>query len=311
MRDAGLKIAPKKCFLFQTKVTILGHVVTTEGILPDPSKLDAIETWTTPTNVKEVRSWLGTCSYYRRFIKDFSKIARPLHRLTEKNVIFKWTQECEDSFNILKHALTSSPILIYPCLEKEFILDTDASGTGTGAVLSQICDDGREHVIAYYSKSLSKQQRQYCITRRELVAIVQAVRHFHHYLYGVSFQVRTDHGALTWLRNFKNPEGQLAWWLEVLGTYNFNIKHRAGLKHGNADGLSRRPCGDCTHCDKRDENEIRLIDSPATRYIGKPGNDDTEDSDLSTNWVESKTTNELREEQLNNPVLRIVHEWLQ
>ena len=89
MREAGLKIAPKKCFLFQTKVTFLGHVVTTEGILPDPSKLDAIETWPTPTNVKEVRSWLGTCSYYRRFIKDFSKIARPLHRLTEKNVIFK------------------------------------------------------------------------------------------------------------------------------------------------------------------------------------------------------------------------------
>jgi hypothetical protein len=94
----------------------------------------------------------------------------------------KWTQECEDSFNILKHALTSSPILIYPCLEKEFILDTDAGGTGTGAVLSQIGDDGREHVIAYYSKSLSKQQRQYCVTRRELLAIVQAVRHFHHYL---------------------------------------------------------------------------------------------------------------------------------
>jgi hypothetical protein len=113
-----------------------------------------------------VRSWLGTCSYYRRFIKDFSRIARPLRRLTEKNVIFKWTQGCKDSFNILKHALTSSPILIYPCLENEFILDTDVSGGGTGAVLSQIGDDGREHVIAYYSKSLSKQQRQYCVTRR-------------------------------------------------------------------------------------------------------------------------------------------------
>jgi hypothetical protein len=118
MRDAGLKIAPKKCFLFQTKITFLGRVVTSEGILPDPSKLDAIETWPTPTNVKGVRSWMGTCSYYRRFIKDFSKIAKPLHRLTENNVILKWTQKCEDSFSILKHALTSSPILIYPYLEK-------------------------------------------------------------------------------------------------------------------------------------------------------------------------------------------------
>ena len=105
-----------------------------------------------------------------------------------------------DLFNILKHALTSSPILIYPCLEKEFILDIDASGTGTGAVLFQI---GREHVIAYYSKSLSKQQRQYCVTRRELLAIVQVVRHFHRCLYGVPFQARTDYGALPWLINFK------------------------------------------------------------------------------------------------------------
>jgi hypothetical protein len=104
--------------LFQTKITFLGRVVTSEGILPDPSKLDAIETWPTPTNVKGVRSWMGTCSYYRRFIKDFSKIAKPLHRLTENNVILKWTQKCEDSFSILKHALTSSPILIYPYLEK-------------------------------------------------------------------------------------------------------------------------------------------------------------------------------------------------
>jgi hypothetical protein len=149
------------------------------------------------------------------------------------------------------------------------------------------------------------------VTRSELLAIVQAVRHVHHYLYGVPFLVRTDHGALTWLPNFEKAEGQLARRLEVLGTYNFNIKHWAGLKHGNADGLSRRPSVDCTHCDKRDEHEIHLINSSPTRHISKPGNDNTEDSDLSTNWVESKPTNELQEDQLNDPVLRIVHAWLQ
>ncbi|CAC5393395.1 unnamed protein product [Mytilus coruscus] len=180
---------------------------------------------------------------------------RPLHRLTEKNVIFKWNAECETAFNVLKKALITSPILTYPCIDKEFILDTDASGTGVGAVLSQINDEGKECVIAYFSRTLSRTERQYCVTRRELLAIVLAVKHFHHYLYGVKFTVRTDHGALNWLKNFKNPEGQLARWLEILGTYTFIIKHRAGLKHGNADGLSRRPCVNCKQCDTRDVTE--------------------------------------------------------
>ncbi|CAC5420078.1 unnamed protein product [Mytilus coruscus] len=234
--NAGLKISPKKCHFVQQEVNFLGHVVSSTGISPDPSKIDAVQDWLTPKNVKEVRAFLGTCSCLRKFIQDFSKKAKPLHRLIEKNTIFKWTQYCEAAFHTLKEVLTMNPILVYPSPEKEFILDTDASGTGMGAFLSQI-DDNKEHVIAYYSKSFSKAERQYCVTRRELLAIVMAVKYFHYYLYGVSFLVRTDHGALTWLTNFKNPEGQLARWLEILGTYNYTIKHRAGPKHNNADGL--------------------------------------------------------------------------
>ncbi|CAC5385813.1 unnamed protein product [Mytilus coruscus] len=168
--------------------------------------------------------------------------------------------------NAKQHSIfenVSSPILTYPRIEKEYILNTDASGTGVGAVLSQINDDGKECAIAYYSRTLSKTERQYCVTRRELLAIVLAVKHFHHYLHGVNFRVRTDHGALNLLKNFKNPEGQLARWLE---TYTFIIKHRAGLNHGNADGLSRRPFVNCKHCDTRDVTEVNYqTENPAIR----------------------------------------------
>lgn len=135
-----------------------------------------------------------------------------------------------------------------------YILDTDASNVGLGAVLSQL-QNGEEKVICYYSKTFSKTERKYCVTRRELLAIISSIKQFHHYLYGQFFKVRTDHGALTWLINFKNPEGQLARWFEFLSTYQFKIEHRAGKAHGNADALSRRPCVEdlCNHCTRAEQ----------------------------------------------------------
>ena len=253
MKDAGLKLSPKKCNLFQKSVTFLGHVVSDEGISTDPEKVRAVKDWPVPTRVTDVRSFLGLCSYYRRFVKDFSAIARPLHRLTERGKDFEWNQECDDAFNRLKNALVTAPVLKYPSTTDPFILDTDASNYGLGAVLSQV-QNGEEKVVAYYSTTLSKAERNYCVTRKELLAIVNAVKRFHHYLYGRPFLVRTDHGALRWLLNFKNPEGQLARWLELLGTYDMKIEHRSGIKHANADALSRRPCQNCKSCDR---NELR------------------------------------------------------
>jgi hypothetical protein len=150
----------------------------------------------------------------------------------------------------LQRCLTSAPILCYPDTTKTFILDTDASGFGMGAVLSQI-HDNQEHVVAYYSKIPSKPERQYCVTRRELLAIVQSIKHFHHYLYGTQLLVRRDHGDLNWLLNFKIPEGQMARWLEVLASYHFTIQHRPGRQHSNADGSSRRPCEPCNYVKKK------------------------------------------------------------
>ena len=162
------------------------------------------------------------CTYYRRFVNGFADIVAPLHRLTDLKSQFNWTAECEAAFKRLKNALCSSPILSYPQSSGMFILDTDASNIGIGAVLSQV-QDKEEKVIEYFSSVLSKPEKNYCATRKELLAIVRAVEHFHKYLYGREFLIRTDHAALTWLLQMKNPEGQVARWLERLQQYHFKI----------------------------------------------------------------------------------------
>ncbi|GBM29206.1 Retrovirus-related Pol polyprotein from transposon 412 [Araneus ventricosus] len=197
--------------------------------------------------VHDLRSFLGLCTYYRRFVRNFSAISRALHKLTEARSNFNWTEECEKSFNSLKQALITSPILTYPRTDKEFILDTDASNEGIGAVLSQKIGN-EECVIAYFSKSLGKPERN-CVTRKELLAIVKSIEHFHHYLYGRKFLLRTDHASLRWFLNFRELEGQIARWIQRLQEYDFEIQHRKGTSHGKADALSRRPCKEsCKHC---------------------------------------------------------------
>ena len=158
---------------------------------------------------------------------------------------FKWTEECQCAFKELRRKLVLAPVLAFPDFSRRFILDTDASKEGIGAVLSQILDDGKEHPISYASRVLSKAERQYCVARKELLAVVHFTQHFCPYLLGRSFTLRTNHGSLTWLQNFKNPEWQLARWLEKLQKFEFEIVHRAGRIHSNADALSRRPCAQC------------------------------------------------------------------
>ncbi|GBM62391.1 Transposon Ty3-I Gag-Pol polyprotein [Araneus ventricosus] len=240
LQKANLKLSPRKCRFFQKEVTYLGHIISAEGVKTDPGKIKAVVDWPRPDKIHDLRSFLGLCTYYRRFVKNFSTIARPLHKLTEAKSNFNWTDECEKSFTSLKQALISSPILTYPRTDKDFILDTDASNEGIGAVLSQNTGN-EERVIAYFSKSLGKPERNYCVTRKELLAIVKSLEHFHHYLYGRKFLLRTDHASLRWLLNFKEPEGQIARWIQRLQEYDFEIQHRKGTSHGNADALSRRP----------------------------------------------------------------------
>ena len=245
IRDAGLKLKPTKCMFFQEKVDYLGHVVSRSGVSVDPTKVEKVKNWPLPKTSREVQQFLGLANYYRRFVKGFSDIARPLHRLTERAAVFRWTSECQQAFDELCHHLCTTPILSYPDYTKPFILDTDASDSGIGAVLSQLDNSGKEHVVAYGSRSLSKPERRYSVTRRELLAVVTFVKHFRPYLLGRRFILRTDHGSLTWLCNFREPEGQLARWLEMLQEFDFEIVHRKGRLHNNADALSRIPCKQC------------------------------------------------------------------
>ena len=244
-REAGLKLKPSKCSFCRSQVYFLGHVVSSTGISTDPSKTDLVANWPTPTSCKDVQKFLGLANYYRRFVSGFASIAKPLHRLTEKTAKFKWSLQCEQAFDDLKQRLTSAPILALPDFSNQFVLDTDASDVGIGAVLSQKQTDGSERVIGYASRVLSKPERHYCVTRKELLAAVSFIKHFRPYLLGKPFILRTDHCSLTWLYNFKNPEGQLARWLEALQEYHFTIEHRKGRLHGNADAMSRKPCTQC------------------------------------------------------------------
>jgi len=252
LRSANLKLSPKKCTFFQHEVSFLGHVVGQEGVRTDPLKVTAVEGWPVPTDVAGVRSFLGLCSYYRRFVPRFATIAAPLHQLTRKGARFLWDEACQQAFEALKRALVDAPVLPYPDPSLPYLLDTDASAEGVGAVLSQV-KEGQERVVAYFSTKFSKPERNYCVTRKELAAVVKSLSHFHHYLYGAEFTIRTDHAALRWLKTLKEPEGQLARWLGKLEQYNYRIVHRAGREHNNADSLSRRPCEPgCAHCSRRE-----------------------------------------------------------
>ena len=228
-------------------VDFLGYKVSGRGIETDGRKIEAKTSWPVPTKLREVRGFLGLCGYYRRFVNNFSQIAAPLHALTKKNATFHWTTECQIAFDELKDRLTKAPILALPRDEGTYVLDTDASEHGIGTVLSQV-QDGEEKVISYASRLYSAAEKRYCVTRKELLAIVFFLKHFRQYLLGKSFVVRTDHAALQWLRKTPQPIGQQSRWLEILEKFQFNVEHRPGMKHANADALSRRPCRQCGMC---------------------------------------------------------------
>ena len=194
-----MKLKPEKCVLFQRSVSFLAHVISEEGISTDPEKVKAVKEWPVPASIRDVRAFLELAGYYRRFIANFASIARPLHAMTDKGKKFSWTSEANESFQKLKEALTSSPILVMPTDSDELVLDTDASDGSIGCVLSQR-QAGHEKVIAYASRCLDRREVNYCVTRKELLAIVYSLRYFKQYLLGRKFVIRTDHSALTWLR---------------------------------------------------------------------------------------------------------------
>jgi len=216
-------VHPTKCQFLQREVTFPGHIISPNGIAPDPAKTCKVEQWTIPSSTVEVQQFLGLANYYRRFVKNFASHARPPHQLTEKRKrsTFKWTTECQAAFDYLKKCLTSAPTLSMLNWSQPFTIDTNASDIGISVVLSQVDSEGVEHVVAYVSRVLTKSERNYCITCKELLAVVTFLQHFRQYLIARSFTVHTDHGALTWLQQFRNPEGQLARWFRSCRNFNF------------------------------------------------------------------------------------------
>ncbi|GES92926.1 retroviral-like aspartic protease 1 [Rhizophagus clarus] len=233
LAQAGLKLSPEKCFFFKDEIPFLGHVVSRHGIQTDPEKLRVIKEFPIPKDLTQLRGFIALASYYRKFVKNFSRIVEPLNRLLKKNTPFVWGNDQVDSFEYLKTCLMTPPILSYPNFEKPFILYTDASTFALGAILSQKNEDKKERVIAYASRTLGKHERNYGITELECLAVVWAVKHFHHYLHGQKFTVITDHAALRYLLNLSNPAGRLGRWLMFLNSYNLEIINRPGKQHTN------------------------------------------------------------------------------
>jgi hypothetical protein len=238
LRKFNLKLQPEKCEFLRKEVTYLGHVIAEDGVKPDPTKIRVIENFPTPANEKKLRTFLGMASYYRKFIKDFSKIASPLHRLLKKGAKFEWAEAQEHAFQNLKSKLITQPILQYPDFSREFVLTTDASNDGLGAILSQ-GDVGKDLPIAYASRSLNNAERNYSTSEKELLAIVWSMKYFRPYLYGRKFKVVTDHKPLTWIMNVKDPGSRLLRWRIQLDEYDYEIVYKKGSLNTNADALSR------------------------------------------------------------------------
>ena len=214
LRSYRLKLKPSKCVLFQKEVEFLGRWVSNTGLSMKEEHTKAVINWPVPKNTHEVEQFLGLVNYHRMFIKDFAEIACPLYGITGKRE-FKWEIEQQEAFDRIKEALSSVPVLSFPNNKDLFILDTDASDFAIGAELSQV-QDGKEKVIAYSSLALSSEQKRYCVTRKELLAVVRFTRQFGHYLLGRHFVIRTDHNSLTWLLRFRDPQGKIARWFEEL-----------------------------------------------------------------------------------------------
>ena len=244
LQEVGLKLKPAKCHFAREQVEYLGHLITPSGLKPNPKLVAAVGEFPAPHDLKTVRQFLGLSSYYRRFIRGYAAVARPLHQLTRKDTEFVWTEQCQAAFKELKQKLTTAPVLAYPMVDHDFTLETDASIRGLGAVLSQKQADGLLHPVAYASRSLSGPEANYRITELETLAVVWAITYFHHYLYGRGVMVLTDHSAVKAVLETQNPSGKHArWWTRVYGTGVKTVKivHRSGKSNANADALSRCP----------------------------------------------------------------------
>ncbi|XP_061127111.1 uncharacterized protein LOC133147011 [Syngnathus typhle] len=267
LEEAGLKLSLDKCQFCRPQVNYVGHIVSEHGIATDPAKVESVTKWTQPTDLTSLQSFLGFCGYYRRFIKNFSIIVRPLTELCkgypptqkktksnpspDKNYYKKeepfgdrWDKSCSEAFQRIIHCLTSAPVLAFADPTKPYMLHIDASYQGLGAVLNQEYPEGLRPV-AFASRKLSTSEKNYPVHQLEFLALKWAVvDKFHDYLYGAQFTVRTDNNPLTYILTTAKLNATGHRWLSALSTYKFTLQYRPGRNNIDADSLSRNPVSD-------------------------------------------------------------------
>ncbi|XP_041419675.1 uncharacterized protein LOC121393898 [Xenopus laevis] len=247
LRQEGLKLSLDKCKFARKSVRFVGHIVSADGVDTDPEKVAAVLSWPKPSNVTELRSFLGFCGYYRRFVEGYSKIAHPLNGLLKVRSSVasqfqnNWSLECEEVFQTLKKKLTEAPVLAYADPQKPYVLHVDASYEGLGGILHQEYPEGLKPV-AYVSRSISSTEKNYPVHKLEFLALKWAITEkLHDYLYGAQFEVRTDNNPLTYILTTAKLDAAGHRWLAALTNYQFSLKYKSGPKNVGADALSRRP----------------------------------------------------------------------
>ena len=256
IRKAGLKLKPQKCFIGKKEVTFLGHQVSREGVRPDPANIEKVLSWPKPSNDVEAKGFLGLCGYYAKFIPEYAEVSKPLREAANQKGAIRWTTELAVSFDKLKKKLASPPVLSLPTFNGIFRLYTDACNTSIGAVLTEEVE-GKEKVVAYESKVLSRQQRRWPTYDKELWAVVHAIRRFRQYTTGAPFQVITDHKPLAnipkSIASERDGTGRRGRWAIELSSFEFEVIIKAGTEHVNADALSRRPNTDSERQEQENE----------------------------------------------------------
>ena len=288
LREAGLTVKVSKCFFMQDEVTYCGYVISKKGIKPMPSNVEAVREAPSPTNLKELRSFLGMVNYYNMYLEGLATVTESLHKLMRKEVVWTWTKECQSAFTKVKEMLCSAPLLAHFDMSKPIIVHCDASEYGVGVVLSHILD-GVESPVCYASRTLSMAERNYATVEKEGLALVFAVKKFHQFLFGNKFLMYTDHKPLMGLFSETCPlparaAARVLRWAILLSAYNYELRYREGVKNGNADGLSRLPL------DARNGDASQKVVSIAMVELVKAPVTDTE----------------LRQHTRNDPVLGVV-----
>ena len=240
LREAGLVVNLRKSEFAKAKVIYLGHEIGYGKVSPREINVEIILNYPKPNTKKEVRSFLGMCGYYRRFVENYATIAKPLTDLTKKNTSFKWNLECNQAFMKLKAVLTTHPVLASPNFDMPFELSVDASDVGMGAVLHQVYENVK-HPVSYFSKKFNEAQRKYSTVEKETLALVLALNHFEVYLSSspIPIKVHTDHNPLVFLNKFKNKNQRLTKWSLLLQEWNLDINHVPGRYNIVPDILSR------------------------------------------------------------------------